>query len=468
MQDYYFSGLLTSYLTCVFMNSEYVQPGEGAKKEQSREAYAKRVLFAHRSPPDPEASGLSCAFSDRRATHLIHRGQMPMLTGEDVMNFYAFGRGKLPIAGQFLTALQALPLGGRRCEGKLLIAHSDNGAITIELAGRYLQDNRRLLQLSKTNRLPQKEGADPALDREQGAWDSQKKRAKYPDAKAAASLISWDLTQIRSLQIGSGTKDPASVTVYWLSSSGQGPSLGVFFLPSNMIAFLRKVGAAETHDLWARLVARNWLDPEGTAQQDSQAPAKRKAKDKTKAAVPGGPGRSHNRLLADLFRVYETGEVDLRAAQVFLRRHLLSELKGAVQAPEDCRWDLVELFLREVLGMEQQRIDAIRSFADSLADHIRTRNDKKLFGEILRTARAYEFRNALSKAQRNEARDNNRLLFGLDEYLAVFEADEGIGRVDWNLIRDLISIRLVEQLQKSGFLSKEMLQEPEQEQENAA
>ena len=29
MEEYYFSGLLMSYLTCVFMNSEYVQPGSG-------------------------------------------------------------------------------------------------------------------------------------------------------------------------------------------------------------------------------------------------------------------------------------------------------------------------------------------------------------------------------------------------------------------------------------------------------
>jgi hypothetical protein len=77
---------------------------------------------------------------------------MPLLTGEDVLNFYPSGLGTLPIAGQYLTALQALPLGGRRCEGKMLIGHSDNGDITIELAKRYLDDNRRLLQLSALRR----------------------------------------------------------------------------------------------------------------------------------------------------------------------------------------------------------------------------------------------------------------------------------------------------------------------------
>ena len=117
--------------------------------------------------------------------------------------------------------------------------------------------------------------------------------------------------------------------------------------------------------------------------------------------------------------------------------------------------------------MEQQRIEALRSFADKLAEYIHERNDRRLFTSITMTGKYTEFRNALTKAQRNEARHNGRLLFGLDDYLAVFEADDAIGRVDWGLVRDLISIRLVEQLQKAGFLTKELLGE-EETQETAA
>src|SRR5260370_40299313 len=82
LKSYYFSGILTSYLTCVFMNSEYVQPGSGPKKDAKREEYAQEVLFAHRRATDPEMRGLLCVFSGRPATHVIHRGQMPLLTGE--------------------------------------------------------------------------------------------------------------------------------------------------------------------------------------------------------------------------------------------------------------------------------------------------------------------------------------------------------------------------------------------------
>ena len=81
--------------------------------------------------------------------------------------------------------------------------------------------------------------------------------------------------------------------------------------------------------------------------------------------------------------------------------------------------------------------------------------------------KSWEIRNALTKAQRNRAREHDELLFGLDEYLEVFIADDAVGKADWSLIRDLISIRLVEQLYQKGFFKKEenqdLLVEPETE-----
>jgi len=99
----YFSGIMGSYLSCVFMNSEYVQPepkgAEGRKKKaQTRKEYEERVLRAHRWRGDDAALGLRCAFSGEPATHLVHRSQIPMLTGEDVLNFFPAGRGMLPIS----------------------------------------------------------------------------------------------------------------------------------------------------------------------------------------------------------------------------------------------------------------------------------------------------------------------------------------------------------------------------------
>jgi CRISPR-associated protein Cst1 len=452
MGRYYFSGALTSYLTCVFMNSEYVQPGSGDKKNASRKRYADRILLAHRAPAEEPAVGHSCAFSGQPATHLIHRGQMPLLTGEGVLNFFAASAGGLFVSGPYLTALQALPLGGRRSEGKLLIAHSDDPSLTLALARNFVEDNRRLLGLALSSRLPEREGPSESLAREHASWDAAKKQPKYPDAKAAFTLIASDLLDVmREQRAAKAPESAASLHVYWLSSSGQGPSLEIFTLPSNLIRFFREVWKATTNAAWERLLRRGWV-----VRPEQPKQSKVRAKDKSTRPLVG-PGRSRNPVLADLLSIYADGFVDKDRARSFVRRHLLAVQRGAVERPEDCNWELTDLFLKEVLGMTLDRIERIRAFADLLASYIARKNDKSLFETLMFKARYSDFRNALVKAQRREYKDQKNLLFGLDEYVAVFEAEDSAGYADWSLVRDLICIRLIEQLHKGQWLTPEVL-----------
>lgn len=436
MAEYYFSGIMTSYNSCVFTMNAYDNPTASEDKKQE---YENRVLRAHRYGGDPGAGSYRCPFSGLPATHLIERRQMPMLTGEGVINFYPASRDGLPIAGPYLTALQALPLGGRRVEGRLLIAHSDLPAMTLAFARRYLEDNRRLIALAKADNLPTGEGPFPELDREHGAWDAQKKRPKYPDAKAPGTLVAADLMEICQRAQGTRYRDvPFSVTVYWLSNSGQGPTLEVFYLPSQLVRFLFLVMQAPYGRRWQSLVAKGW--------QEMQAKRSSKGKKgKTEEIrLPGGPGRSRNDVLNDLFTVYENGFIDLQAAGRFIRRHLLK-----------VDWDLTALFLKEVMGVDGRFVEAVKQFADRLADYIDRTNDKPFFRSLVYACGPRELRGALVRAQRNQARARNELLFGLQDYLDIFEADEAIGRSDWSLVRDLVSIRLVEELYKRGFFARE-------------
>ncbi len=304
--------------------------------------------------------------------------------------------------------------------------------------------------MAKAGALPLREGPDEKLEREQASWDTGKKRPKYPDAKSAHSLVAWDLTEIwDEKHFSAGGAERVSVTVYWLSNSGQGPSLEIYPLPSNLLRFLVLASGAETRKGWRGLVARGWQDPGKGA--------------KKAGPVRGGPGRSRNAVLEDLLAVYENGFCDRDAGRRFVQWRLLSEMKRQIDRGVECDWTLASLFLKEVFGMEQKRVDAIRSFADRLAQQIQRRNDRGLFRSLVYSKRPWELRNALTKAQRNEFRENRELLFGLDEYLDVFEAEDNVGKYDWSLTRDLISIRLIEQLHRSGYLSEDMLKEEETE-----
>lgn len=456
MAAYYFSGLMSSYNSCVFTMNAYDNPTAGPEKKK---AYEDKYLRAHRAEPESAASGLFCPFSGREATHLIERRQMPMLTGEGVLNFYPAGRGFLPIFGPYLVALQALPLGGRRTEGRLLLAHADDNLLTLEFARKYLEDNLRLINLAKSSGFPTDSGPVLELEREQSAG-TVRGRTKFPDAKAPSSLIAHDLMEIYRTRAGTGFSGRAdiSLTVYWLSNSGQGAALDIFHIPSQVTRFLRNTCEAKYRAQWTRVVRSGWREP---------------SKQKTKpSGISGGPGRSRNDVLTDLFAIYANGFIDYGACNRFLRHHLLNV--DYLQEPEDtpkADWELTELFLKEVMGVDQQRIEAVKGFADRLASHISQSNDRGLFRNLVYAQRSWEVRNALTKAQRNQAKDHGDLLFGLDEFVRVFEADDAVGRMEWNLIRDLISIRLVEELHNRGFFAKEenadLLAGPETQNESA-
>lgn len=477
LRQAYLDPFLVAYLSCVYtMNAPYTNP---SMSDDVRRTEVDRVLLAHRVSPDAEAQGLMCVFSRRPATHVVHRAQIPMLTGGGVLNFFPAGRSELPVAGPFLVAIQSLAFGGRRSEGKLLIVHCDDPRWTLEFARQYVADNRRVMDLARAGRLPDQDGPNLALERECAAWDGTKKRPKYPDVKAPHSFVMDDLLQVANRRATGRMKtEHTSVTVYHLSNSGQGPSLVVDHVPSQFVSFIQQASRVPYQPSWKALIGQGWRmarEEQLVAQASTEVKGKRKPKKPGKPAIPGGPGRSRNDVYNDLLRIYEAGFCDPAAAAQFVRRHLLrfsrprdnGEFRLRRGQLDLIHWDLTGLFLEKVMGMDKQRIERIRQFADRLAEVICKTRDKSLFRDLVYQHKAWEYRNALSKAQRNLAKDRRDLLFGLDDYVQVFLADDAVGAADWGLVRDLISIRLVESLHQQNFFGGDMQELLDEETEPA-
>lgn len=479
----YADSVFVAYLSCVFtMNAPYTNPNP-KMSAQLREAAINRLLFSHRSKADDDVHGLQCAFSRNPATHVLERSQMPMLTGAGVMNFFPSGLSEMPVAAPYLLAIQALPLGGRRSEGKLLIVHCDDPQWTLHFARNYLAQNRRIIELSKANRLPAEDDPEGLLGRELPGGLNKEKRPKYPDAKAPQSLVMDDLVQVVSeRKRGNLAQSYTSVTVYLLSNSGQGPSLSIEHIPGEFVDFLHQLHGSAHGSRWAKLVARAWREGKGgpVDEGDGSAPKQGKSK-KTKPPGPKGPGRSRNELYNDLLEVFESGFVDWRAATRFIRRHLLSDAtryyfdpaKVPDLAPrfgydqlELIDWELTALFLEKVLGMKKERIQLIKDFATRLAELIDNHNDKSLFRQLVFTAGEWQYRAILTKVQMQYANDRGKLALGFDEYVDIFLNADAEERVSWSLVRDLISIRLVERLFELKFFdrgdNREVLESPEE------
>lgn len=448
--EYYFSGKLDPYLTVVFTNnSGYCGPNKVAAPDD----YAE-VFRAHRVPPqkdaDPRkhlapATGQRCVFSGAAASAWVHRQHLPLFSGAEVMNFRPEGQTAVPIAGPYLVALQFLPMAARRAEGKLLAVHADDAELMIAFARRYLEDNKRLLELAlPTTRAP----VDERYPREIPMWDTGKKRYKMADVKGPRSLVLADLTDVAARAASTDIRPhPVAMTVYLLSNSGQGPSLEIFPIPSGVISFVQRAAQAPTTAAWQAITTRFYP----VKETQDRTRMKRKRSPRSEATVAGRPGWSKNPAFEDLCGVFEAGFVDRKAAATWLCKYVLGRIEsgtGEVRyADTSARlWALAELFAREVLGMRKGRIEAIRQFADKLALWIRDKHDKRLYNALARE-HPRELRQKLLRAQRDG------MPLGLDEYATVWLHEDDGGRADEGLIRDLVCLRVVERLNELGYFT---------------
>jgi len=98
---------------------------------------------------------------------------------------------------------------------------------------------------------------------------------------------------------------------------------------------------------------------------------------------------------------------------------------------------------------------------DALAQYIFERNDRGVFNGFWMARNYTELRTVLIRASTAEVRAGRKPLITLDQFLSIFEQSEGIPNADWRLGRDLVLIRLLEQLYQKGWLQAHAEELPE-------
>ncbi len=437
---------LRSFLTVAFPNSGFTQPAYN-KHPEKRLVYAERVLRAYRA--DTPTLDVPGVFTGQPAADVpfdvkgellpghAYRQHIPLATGEGVINFHPYGMAGIPVSGAAMLALQAFPLGCAKCGGKLLAVHSDNDELTYHFAATFLRQNREAVQLAQ-------------------AAGSK----KMPEAKRShRTLLIETLLKAEWMRRDAQEDErPASITAYHLSNSGQGPGLDIYYLPLEIIGFLRVMESARYQADWHGIVNRAW----------EVAPKKRRGKQ----AQLFEPRR--NWLYEDLFGLQDSPG----NARRFLRTYFLRLATRYAQGKTDPRsgyslqeeanlvsWKITAEFLRRILHMDRDRIEQIRALGDNLAAYVSGQNDRRFFQQFFTVQRYGDLRTALIKANLAYVRNGHAPLITLDPYIAVFEEGDEVARPDWRLARDLVLIRMVERLYEQGWLggNVDALPEPSNE-----
>jgi len=440
---------MRSFLTVVFPNSGFTQPAYN-KHPEKRQVYAERVLRAYR-PEIPRLNTL-CVFTGQPAVAIpldvkgkltlgrTFRQHIPLITGEGIINFHPYGDAGLPISGEALLAIQALPLGCAKVQGRLLAVHADDSDLTLRFARRFLQHNRRAIQTAQL---------------------SGEKKLPEPPHRVATLLIATLLDLEAKRQEAQETAVPASITAYHFSNSGQGVALDIYHLPLEVMDFIQAVLTARYREAWNALCQRGW---------EVTRPKRRR-----KGQPEERPEPRYNVLYEDLLRLPDEAVRFIRT--YFLRVPRRRVRKGDPRATYSLRdeahlvsWELVNLFLRKVVHMDTTRIEHIRTLGDTLADYVYSENDRRFFHTFLTAGRYNDLRLALIKASTARVKRGQPPLITFDQFIAIFEEGEEIPYSDWRLARDLVLIRMIERLYDQGWLQThaDMLPEVEAEDETGS
>lgn len=398
-----------SYASMFFPNSPFWQ---SKITMSARDEYASQMLFSFLADRTAENNEEKCVyFNGLKAQYRVHRQHVPMLNADEVWNFSSSGHYGLPVSGLALLAIHAMPFGCLKCGGKILAIHqltvdSSNPAnITMLIARKNLERNRQIITL-----LP----ADEVV--------------KYPDfggeqrVRFITQLISIrDVLRARNVNFD-------HVTGYYFSNVGNHPHFEILELDHSVMSFVDKA-LLNASSAWQQAVARNWLKGKKGELEET---------DEERIAS----GRQ-NRLYEQLFRLPDNPH------------EFLSSLKKA------SNWRLVTIFLKEVLLMEQKRIDTYKKLGDLLTDYaLRYENQPHSFYYAFSRAKNYTALRGViqSAALKMYKSGTDHVLFTFDDFVLAFEhPSERYSQ--WRLARDLISIRMLELLHQNKIDLSELQDE---------
>lgn len=400
-----------NYISIIFTNAHFVQP---AKTLDDKEYYADQMLLAFQSN-EALSLGFNCTFfPEYPAVMYAHRQHIPLLNGEDVRNFSPIGTRGIPVSGIALLAIHAMPLGCFRY-GNYLGFHQmafegqpDAAVMGLRLARMAWEKNDRAIQMAA-----------------QG--DGKINLGRHPKTRFVDELVE----AARQLQRGRRTADFNNITGYFFTNYGPAPNIQMYRLDHFVLIFLQVVEVTESA-AWQRVVRHGWERP--------------------KDATSGGDDKQARHEWRN--RVYEALFELPRQARQFIMNHL-----------SHGNWELIEIFLRKVLQMERERIEAYRMLGDQLGEYVLAYEAPSLgfYYQFARAPKYSDLRRVIWRAEERLLKAGEpEPIFTYERFILAFETPSD-GYKDWRLGRDLIAIRLREIIfqQRDKFNLTELPDAPE-------
>ncbi|QXO95657.1 type I-B CRISPR-associated protein Cas8b1/Cst1 [Methanospirillum purgamenti] len=403
--EWYMTPAWTKELYSIFPNSKYVNASLKDKKGASKSFLLN--LISEVVTPSKKFDKI-CQFCGKPSDDTFYaKTEIPLAGSSLFSNFFPSFQDGINVCPRCVLAIQFAPLICYKAGGKPCLISSGNSKIIYEYGKEIITTLKSRLTSGEF------------FDKEKSGLFSE----DFKNPENALFNLAYKFGSKYVIE-GICSKDE-SIVLYHLDNYNQNPrGIAIYHLPSNVFSFVSSVmNSPQYKKNWYTLLSRYYSLKN---QQKDSLPIWKTSKN-----------RIHTSLLANTSIIWA--------------------FKDDQSKTSILPWDLVEEYCKKVRFMNQQRINDIKFCADQIAETIRLKNNKKRVNAIVSSKTSEEFRNQIRLSMVDwQKLGKTEPMIDFDQFTRVIIPGDYRG---WTEVRDLIVVRLYEQLH--DILAKDSEQEIE-------
>ena len=350
-------------------------------------------------------SGDCAGCGRRKSESQLIRKDVPMTGSGALRNYFPLFSEGMGYCAACALAIQFAPLAFVATGGKFLMLHSNSWRVQRFWARRCVEDIRgQILRKNVT-----------------GCFNMG-----YANPRNGLFAMTQELMSRYETR---WSTDNAVMQIHCFSNYQQSPELESFLLPANVFRFLAYVWERQFKEAWREIVRSGYVKVNWDKVESEDD-----YKNRTNLV--------YERLLEG------------RSILGFFLNRPQRKIRGS--------WELVVLYLKEVRGMNEDRLATLKRVGDAIAGAIRQSGSTRRLGQLERAGSYRECRNILRFIIRDRIGQGQTVpLFSLDEYVEYLFPETGGEFREWTETRDLLIFRIYETLH--DWLRERELPEVEEE-----
>ncbi len=343
-----------------------------------------------------ESKGNCIACGCRPSVQSMTKSYIPLTGSGSLRNYFSYAVEGADYCSTCAFAVQCLPLVLYSSGGKFLLIHSNSYKIMKYCAKECIKELN--IQIASGNYT--------------GCFNE-----KYTNPVNALFYRAGRLLQEHQEK---WSDENVSMRVYHFTNYNQGPELDFYDLPANVFHFLANINMKDEYrKSWNKIVYRGYFF--------------QKKGEKIPISIKEGEEEKYKNHQNQVY-------LDLLAGNSIVR-FFFDVRQRSVHA----KWEMLCFYLKEVLQMKEDRIQAIKQVADKIAQVIQaSSNGRKRLGQLERATNYASFRAVLLRIiHDNLAQKQETPVFTFDQYMKHLFPE---GAMNWKEVQDLLLFSLYETL----------------------